>query len=72
MHNSRFDGIRERLLRGGVAPRHVRRTLQELEDHFTDLVARSCKPTQCGWRHCSLPAWAVSSRPAAEPPSHGR
>jgi hypothetical protein len=38
MRNPRFDRIRERLLRGGVAPRHVRRTLQELEDHFTDLV----------------------------------
>ena len=38
MRNPRFDGIRERLLQGGVAPRHVRRTLQELEDHFTDLL----------------------------------
>ncbi len=39
MRSKRFERIRERLLRGGVAPRHVRRTLQELEDHFADLVA---------------------------------
>ena len=33
-----FDEIRERLLRGGIAPRHVRRYLRELSDHFGDLV----------------------------------
>ncbi len=38
MRNPRFQSIRERLLQGGIAPRHVRRSLQELEDHFTDLV----------------------------------
>jgi hypothetical protein len=38
MRNRRFERIRERLLQGGIAPRHVRRTLQELEDHFADLV----------------------------------
>ena len=34
-----FKELRERLLRGGVAPRHVRRYLRELTDHFADLVA---------------------------------
>src|SRR5665213_2397469 len=31
--------LRERLLRAGVAPRHVRRYLTELTDHFADLKA---------------------------------
>ena len=31
--------LRERLLRAGVAPRHVRRYLAELADHFADLKA---------------------------------
>jgi hypothetical protein len=31
--------LRERLLRAGVAPRHVRRYLTELTEHFTDLNA---------------------------------
>ncbi len=30
--------LRERLLRAGMAPRHVRRYLAELEDHLEDLV----------------------------------
>ena len=40
--------LRERLLRAGVAPRHVRRYLRELSDHLADLTAeeeragRSC------------------------------
>lgn len=34
-----FAELRERLLRAGVAPRHVRRYLSELADHFTDLRA---------------------------------
>ena len=34
-----FPELRERLLRAGVAPRHVRRYLNELGDHFTDLRA---------------------------------
>ncbi len=34
-----FNEIRERLLRAGVAPRHVRRYLAELADHFCDLKA---------------------------------
>jgi hypothetical protein len=32
--------LRERLLRAGVAPRHVRRYLAELTDHFADLTAQ--------------------------------
>jgi hypothetical protein len=38
MLQSRFDELRERLLRAGIAPRHVRRYLGELRDHFEDLV----------------------------------
>lgn len=34
-----FDDLRERLLRAGIAPRHVRRYLRELTDHFKDLRA---------------------------------
>jgi hypothetical protein len=34
-----FRELRERLLRGGVAPRHVRRYLAELADHLADLTA---------------------------------
>lgn len=35
----RFHELRERLLQAGVAPRHVRRYLTELADHFADLRA---------------------------------
>jgi hypothetical protein len=35
----RFEELRERLLRAGVAPRHVRRYLRELRDHVADLRA---------------------------------
>jgi hypothetical protein len=38
MLQSRFDELRERLLHAGVAPRHVRRYIAELRDHFDDLV----------------------------------
>ena len=34
-----FHELRERLLRAGVAPRHVRRYLAELVDHLADLTA---------------------------------
>jgi hypothetical protein len=34
-----FHELRERLLRAGVAPRHVRRYLSELRDHLADLTA---------------------------------
>lgn len=34
-----FSELRERLLRAGIAPRHVRRYLNELTDHLSDLRA---------------------------------
>jgi len=34
-----FNELRERLLRAGVAPRHMRRYLIELADHLADLTA---------------------------------
>jgi hypothetical protein len=34
-----FNELRERLLRAGVTPRHVRRYLAELGDHLADLTA---------------------------------
>jgi hypothetical protein len=34
-----FNELRERLLRAGVAPRHVRRYLTELAEHLADLTA---------------------------------
>ncbi len=34
-----FHELRERLLRAGVAPKHVRRYLGELQEHFADLRA---------------------------------
>lgn len=34
-----FHELRERLLQAGVAPRHVRRYLNELADHLADLTA---------------------------------
>ena len=33
-----FDQFREKLLRAGVAPRHVRRYLTELNEHMADLI----------------------------------
>lgn len=38
MPQSRFNRLSERLLHAGIAPRHVRRYLRELSDHFDDLV----------------------------------
>jgi hypothetical protein len=36
---TQFYELRERLLKAGVAPRHVRRYLNELTDHLADLTA---------------------------------
>lgn len=36
----RFDLLRETLLKGGIAPRHVRRYLTELSEHLDDLTAQ--------------------------------
>jgi hypothetical protein len=38
MHPRQLDSLGERLLRSGVAPRHVRRYLRELRDHYDDAV----------------------------------
>lgn len=35
-----LDNVRERLLRTGLAPGHVRRYVAELQEHLADLVAR--------------------------------
>lgn len=34
----RFEAVAEILLKGGIAPRHVRRYVRELDDHLDDLV----------------------------------
>jgi hypothetical protein len=39
-----FDQLRERLLRAGIAPRHVRRYLAELTDHLADLRTQENRP----------------------------
>jgi hypothetical protein len=33
-----FDALEDRLLRGGIAPRHVKRYLRELTEHLADLT----------------------------------
>lgn len=35
-----FDAVAETLLKGGIAPRHVRRYVRELADHLDDLTAQ--------------------------------
>lgn len=35
----RFEALAETLLKGGIAPRHVRRYVRELADHLDDLTA---------------------------------
>ncbi len=34
-----FENLEDRLLRGGIAPRHVKRYLRELSEHLADLTA---------------------------------
>ena len=41
MHDLNLRGLRKRLLRGGVAPKHVKRTLKELRYHFADLEQKA-------------------------------
>lgn len=43
-----FAELRERLLRAGVAPRHVRRYLRELADHLADLRAEEERTGRVG------------------------
>lgn len=38
MRSPRLSALRERLLRAGVSPRGVRRVVEELEDHFQDVL----------------------------------
>jgi hypothetical protein len=35
-----FDAVAETLLKGGIAPRHVRRYVHELDEHLDDLTAQ--------------------------------
>lgn len=42
MLHAQLKTVAESLLRGGVAPRHVRRYVDELSDHYDDLVAAAC------------------------------
>ena len=39
MTTQRFEGLSQRLLRAGMAPRQVKRLVAEIEAHFADLVA---------------------------------
>jgi hypothetical protein len=39
MATQRFKGLSRRLSQAGIAPRHVKRLIAELEAHFVDLVA---------------------------------
>jgi hypothetical protein len=39
MTTQHFEGLWRRLLRAGIAPRHLKRLIAELEAHFTDVVA---------------------------------
>ena len=39
MTTQRFEGLSQRLLRAGIAPRQVKRLVGEIEAHFADLVA---------------------------------
>lgn len=41
MREPNLHSLRETLLRGGIAPKHVRRTITELQDHHTDLFAEA-------------------------------
>lgn len=41
MRDLELTGLRLRLLRGGVAPKHVNRTLKELRHHFADLEQKA-------------------------------
>ena len=42
-----FTILSERLLRGGVAPKHVHRYLRELSDHYDDVVAELSAAGTC-------------------------
>jgi hypothetical protein len=41
----RFESLAEKLLRGGIAPKHVRRYIAELKDHADDLLRAGVSET---------------------------
>lgn len=45
-----FHEIRERLLRAGIAPRHVRRYINELRVHLRDLIAEEDRAGHDHWQ----------------------
>jgi hypothetical protein len=49
-----FDAVVETLLKGGIAPRHVRRYVRELADHLDDLTAQSCAAGHDREEACAL------------------
>jgi hypothetical protein len=52
-----FEGVRDQLLRAGIAPRHVQRYIIELREHLADLSARE--------RSAGLDARAANERARA-------
>jgi len=43
MHKPKFRVLAQRLIDAGIAPRHVRRTVSEMRDHYEDLVEAGLK-----------------------------
>lgn len=43
-----FEALEDRLLRGGIAPRHVRRYLRELSEHLADLTQTQAEASHDG------------------------
>jgi hypothetical protein len=57
MRSARFSDVGERLLRAGVAPRHARRAVREMTDHFDDIVTEL---RESGWSHEAAEVEAVA------------
>ena len=54
-----FKSLEERLLRGGIAPRHVKRYLRELDEHLSDITEAQAarghdSPTAAARAHAAL------------------